>query len=378
MIRNQLTTNSSRKLTLGAFLYGVPEFEALYPLLERLNERGELELKIILPSSLCRLEPRVPKLLNEAQLPYQMLYSKVIKYFYWGCFRGINALLSISDPFMDNRRAHKRRNRYLINLNLPSIYVQHGVIQTDLNSGNPITWGFPKKQTNFYSIAAFLMEYPNQTQQESFTESALSRVEVSGFIKKPCFPPKPLPSRIASQLSKYEVRLLICHTLRSNEFNEIEIQPFYSMIEKFATDNRNIGVIVRPHRGKRRKRYELHERRLEKKCNNVYFMYHHHGPLKRMSIIDAVSITDMVISTPSTAILDSIYMGKPVAVCLNYHAIFESLPQISDANSIENFVVNARNNQEGAEQLIARYGNIDKNIEQTCLKVEQIVNRIST
>ena len=372
-----MSTSSTRKFTLGVFIFGVPEFETLYHLLKRLNERGELGLNIILPSSLCRIEPRVPQLLNKAQLPYKVLPSKVIKYFYWSCFRGLDAVLGISDPFIDYRRAHKRRNRHLVKLKLPSIYFQHGVVQAGLNRGDTLNWGIQREKTDFYSIKAFLMEYPAHVQQQYFTDSALARIEVSGFIKKPCFPPKSLPSSIDSQLSKFDVRLLICHSLRSSDFTKEKIEPFYSMIEKFAIDNPQIGVIVRPHRGKRRKSYEAHDRKLKKKCSNVHFMYHHHGPLKRMSITDALSISDIMISTPSTAILDAVYMGKPVAVCLNYHAIFEGLPQITDARSIKNFVIDARDNQEGSNQLISRYGILDENIEQTCLKVEKIVNNIS-
>jgi len=378
MHEGTLAKEIKKKRTLGAFLIGIPDFDTLYPLLKRLNERGELELKIILPSSLCRIEPRIPKLLDEAQLPHQILHSKIIKYFCRKCFRDMDAVLGISDPFMIYRRVHKRRLHYLEKLNLQSIYVQHGVIQTDLNCGNPQSWGVPLEKINYYSVAVFLMEFPAQAQQQYFTNSALSRIEVSGFIKKSCYPPISLPSSITSQLSKYDARLLICHSLHSDRFAEKEINAFYSIIEKFSIDNPSIGVIVRPHRGKRRRRYESHDRNLEKKCSNVHFMYHHHGALKRMSITDAISIVDKVISTPSTAILDSVYMGKPTAVCLNYHDIFEVLPQITDANSIERFVYDARDNQEHTnQQLIARYGNIDENIERTCLRVEQIVNQNS-
>ena len=374
MRTKNIATNSTGKPTVGVFLFGVPEFETLYHLLKRLHERGKLNLKIILPSSLCRREPRVLTLLNEAQLPHQVLHSKVIKYFYWGCFRGLNAELGISDPFMDDRHAHKRRNRYLIKINLPTIFFQHGVIQYPLNSGNPLHCSLLPEKIDFYSTAAFLMEYLTQTQQKYYTDSALARIEISGFIKKPCFPPKSLPSSTASQLSKYDTRLLICHSLRSNEFDKEEIQPFYSMLEKFANDNPQIGVIVRPHRGKRRKRYEAHDRKLEKNTSNVYFMYHHHGSLKQMSITDALSITDMMISTPSTAILDAIYMEKPAAVCLNNHTIFDCLPQIVDADSINKFISDSRENQQGADQLVARYGYLDDNIENTCLKVEKIIS----
>lgn len=386
MFENKIANQSARKRTLGALIFGFPTFETLYPLLKRLNERGKLELKVVVSSRLCRIEPRIPKLLSEAQLPYRTLSKTGYKYYYWGCFRDMDALLDISDPapqeplerrLIDPQRPHGRRNRYLVNLNLPVIFFQHGVIQGGLNSSNPLNSGVKSEQTDFYSTSIFLMEYPAKSQQKYFSESALARIEVSGFIKKPCFPTKTLPSSITSKLSKYDVRLLICHSLRSSMFLEEQIRPFYSMIEQFANDNPQIGLIVRPHRGRRKRRYEAYERDLNKKCSNVHFMYLHHGPLKRMSITDALSITDMMISTPSTTILDAVYMEKPTAVCMNNHIIFEGLPQITDATSIKRFVIDAKYNQESAKQLISHYGNIDENIEQTCSKVEKIVTQIS-
>ncbi len=244
-----------KKLTIGVFIYHYPDLETLYHLLKHLNERGVLGLKIILSATFCRKEPRVRQLFDEVQLPYQVLPGKVIKYFYWGCFRGMDAVLGISDPIgNDLPREHKRRHRYLVSLNLPSIYFQHGIVQENVNFfGNPLGWRLQKEKTDFYSTKAFLMEYPASTQWQYFTDSALARIEICGFLKKPCFPPKSIPSSINSQLSKYDVRLLICHSLHGSNFANEDVESFYSIIEKFANVNPQIGVIVRPHRGRRKK-----------------------------------------------------------------------------------------------------------------------------
>lgn len=372
MFRKNITTNSLDKFTLGAYLSGLPEFETLFPLLKRLNERGELELKIFLSSKLCRIEPRAPKLLNELRMPYRLLNSNRMK------FRELNAVLLISDPYMDNPRSHKKRNRYLVKSKLPSIYFQHGVIQSNVNCDFLSELDFPKKQNDYYATTAFLMEYPSQIHQTYFSKSALASVDISGFIRKPCFTANSVQPRVAQQLSNYDTRILFCHALHTKSFTNEEIQTFHSTIYEFAKDNPRIGVIVRPHRGKRSRRCKPHERKIDRNCKNVHFMYRYYGPLKQMAISDALSISDMMISTPSTAILDAIYMGKPVAVYMNYHEIFANLFQITDAPSIQRFVSDSCNHREGAEKLISRYGNLDENIERTCLKVEQIVNRIST
>ncbi len=362
--------NSSNRPTLGVFIFGVPEFETLFHLLNRLNERGALDLKIYMTSSVFRIEPRALQLLKQARLQFRILPSKALKYLYWRHFHGMDAVLMLADPQRDSRAAHRRRNNYMIHLELPTIFMQHGVLQAEINGC------FPDEKIDFYSIAALLMEYPPENLHRHFSAAALARVKVSGFVKKRCFEPNPLSPDISGQLSKYDLRLLICHSLRSTMHGSDQIRPFYSMVEKFADAHPNIGVIVRPHRGKRRKEYESYDRKLAKKCGNVHFMYHHHGPLKRMSITDAIHICDAVISTPSTAILDAIYMGTPTAVCLNFHPIFSELPQITDSDSIERFISNSHHSRASAESLITRYGDCDENIDRTCFEVEKILTQL--
>ena len=367
------------KPSVGAFLFGLPEYETLFPFLQRLNERGNLEPKVFLPTSLCRSEPRTRKLLDDTQMTYRALPSKVIKYFYRGCFRELNAVVSLSDPFLDQRRAHRRRNRYLVNLNLPNIYFQHGVVQPTINRGSPLQWGYKSEKIDYYSTAVFHMVYPDETQRKYFSKTALSRIDATGFIKKPCFTPNPVQSIIADELSKYDVRLLICHSLHDNSIvSEEQYQPYYAMLKQFAKNNPQVGILLRSHRGRLRKGYKDYDQQIDKECSNVFLMYKHHGPFKRMVMTDALSISDMVISTPSTAILDAIYMGKPTAVSFNFHKIFSDMFQITNATSIEQFVRGFGNHQEGAANLITRYGKFEDNIEQACEKVEHFVNRSVT
>ena len=364
----------SNKLSVGAFLFGLPEYETLFPFLRRLNERGIIEPKVFLPTSLCRTEPRARKLLDDAQMTYRALPSKVMKYFYWGCFRELNAVVSLSDPYLDQQRAHRRRNRYLVNLNLPSIYFQHGVVQPNINRGNPKQWGHTSEQIDYYSTAVFHMVYPEESQQKYFSDVALSRIEATGFIKQPCFTPSPMKSKLADQLSKFDLRLLICHSLHDNSIvSEEQYQPYYTTLKQFAINNPRIGILLRSHRGRLRKGYKNYDQQIVNECSNVFSMYKHHGPFKRMVMTDALSISDMVISTPSTAILDAIYMGKPTAVSFNFHKIFSDLFQITNADSIEQFVRGFGNHQDGAANLIARYGKFENNIEQACEKVEHFV-----
>ncbi len=358
--------------TLGVFNFDVPEFETYFHLLNRLNERHELELKIYVTTRMCRAEPRVLQLYDEARIRVRKLPSKVMKYFSRGLFKGMDAVLVLSDPFLDRRPPHRRRIQHMVDLNLPTIFLQHGVIQGYINDY------FKSEQLDYYSAQIFVMEYPKKIHQSNFTEDTLARIKVSGFIKKPCFVPNPLKPSIANRLSNYGIRLLFCQSFRSTMHSRKKIPSFYLMIEQFANDNPHVAVIVRSHRGKRRKEYADFDRKIAKKCTNVFLMYLHHGPLKRMSITDAISICDFVISTPSTAILDAIYMAKPAAVYLNEDSpfpVFSGLPQITDAHSIEKFINNECGNS-GAESLISRYGNFDENINRTCAEIERLVSQL--
>jgi len=291
----------------------------------------------------------------------------------WSSLTDLTLTIGITDPYNDDYMAHKKLNLHLIKNKLPTLFFQHGLIQVDVNNGNPL------KKIDYYSDAIFLMDQPCQFQKKHYAEDSFNRLEYSGYIKKPCFTPNPIEKNIYAKLQSYESRVLICHSLRDESRDSSEkFHSFYSMIRQFATRYPRVGIILRSHRGKRRlKSYYSYDRQISEECKNVHLMYKHHGPLKRMVLSDALSLADWVISSPSTAILDSIYTGKPTAVYLNSHEVFSDLFQISNAIDLGQFVEGLVDHNVGAHRIINRFGDVNKNINKTCSKIEQLISQFS-
>ena len=88
---------------------------------------------------------------------------------------------------------------------------------------------------------------------------------------------------------------------------------------------------------------------------------------------DLLAVTDVLVSTPSTAILDAFYMDIPVAVTINDSEVFQSLPQVNDINSLHQFFSNTNAHQNSYDEIRRRFGNVDDNIEKTCEKIESHV-----
>ena len=88
---------------------------------------------------------------------------------------------------------------------------------------------------------------------------------------------------------------------------------------------------------------------------------------------DLLAVTDVLVSTPSTAILDALYMDIPVAVTINDSEIFKSLPQVNDYSSLHQFFSNTNAHQDSYDEFRKRFGNLDDNIEKTCEKIESYV-----
>ena len=84
---------------------------------------------------------------------------------------------------------------------------------------------------------------------------------------------------------------------------------------------------------------------------------------------DVLGLADMCVSTASTAVLDSIYMGIPTAIYENDQPVFQSLPNIDGMDSLEHFFANPANaNIDGIQ---AHYGDVAENLECCCNAIEK-------
>jgi hypothetical protein len=119
-----------RRPFLGALLNGVPDVENLYPVLAGLRDGGRVELDLFVTSGLWRREARVRKLLRGSGMAYRVRPNKLMKagVYYRRLLRGVDRLLVIGDPCNDES-VFGARGRYIREAGIPTIHMQHGVIQ---------------------------------------------------------------------------------------------------------------------------------------------------------------------------------------------------------------------------------------------------------
>lgn len=355
---------SGERRCVGAFLNGLPDFETLFPILARLATRPEVSLRVYATSSLIWGERRVRPCLAQAGISPIVRPNRLMKFASWyrRALDGLDAALVLSDPLND-RTGHGDRTRTMAELGLPTIYLQHGVIQTDL------TFRAHDRPIDFHSDLIFLFE-PLDGDAAVFTPGVTDRMEVGGFYKAASLPPKPPPAAIAARLSRYRKRVLFCHSFRwHGRYTDAQVDAFYGMVEAFCRANPDIAVIIRAHRGKRRGAYNAHDRRLRGRAPNVFFSFHHTGPFRGMSMTDAVALADCVVSTASTALLDALFLGRPTAVYLNDSPKFDALPQVGDAESLSDFV--EKGWTDGMQAVVERYGDPKVNAGQIAARIAE-------
>lgn len=355
---------TARRPILGAFLNGVPDVENLYPILAGLRDGGRVELDLFVTSGLWRREARVRKLLRGSGMAYRVRPNKLMKagVYYRRLLRGVDRLLVIGDPCHDES-VFGARGRYIKDAGIPTIYMQHGVIQQHL------TYSDDGSATEFHSDPVFLWEDPS-CHDGILAPDVAPRIRISGFTKKPVFELRRPPEALSRRLAGFRKRVLICHTFRGGGHDATQIEQAYGMIRAYCERNPDVAVIVRPHRGKVRSNYSQHDRQLGRDCPNVLFSFQHSGPLKGMNIVDVLSLVDCIVSTPSTAVLDGLYLGRPAALMAaeNCRQLM-SLPVISDQASLEAFVEGGMTDP--MRRMLDHYGDVDQNVSRVCAMIEE-------
>ena len=321
--KNRCGAVEERKRTLGAFITGNSEFEAFNGILDRLKQRGILDIQIFAYRHFLRHQPYCKEFFQKAGLQMNIWPKRIYKLFPKPWINNLDALLVITDPIRDTLK-NPRRSRYLHAINFPTIYLQHGVIQRGVNNpDNPA--GPPLK---FNSKLIFFFEELAEN-RSMFSDDTLTSIHRSGFIKKPHVTPE--ASKYADILANFQKKILFAHQFRTKDHNSsVEISNFFRMVKAFAMEHSETAIIIRPHRGRPKKWHAEFDTHLKQVCPNVFFANQRSGLLKGAMMDDLLAVTDVLVSTPSTAILDALYMDIPVAVTINDSEIFKPLPQVND------------------------------------------------
>ena len=359
--------NCNEKRVLGAFVTGDPEFQTFHGILERLNQRGYIELRVFTSSNFLRKRPYCKQFYNEANLLPVIRLSRLYKLITRPWIKGLDALLVIDDPTKDTVK-NPRLCKHLLAANLPTILFQHGVVQENITHKlSPLA-----EPVKLHSDLIFLFEELTNN-RSIFSEHTISRICRSGFIKKLNFTPNSL--RYAEILSEFDQRILFAHSFRSlDHYSNFEVSNYFQMVREFAIQHPKIAIILRPHRGKQKNSHKKFDNELRRMCSNVFLANQRSGLLRGALMNDLLAMSDILVTTPSTAILDAIYMNIPVAVTLNDSNKFMSLPQVNDFISLQRFLSNPNAFNNSYDEIRKHFGNLDDNIEKTCEKIEKFLS----
>lgn len=338
------------------FFNGLPEYEALFNIARRLLERGKVEPICISPSEVLRREPRLRPMIAASGLTVTLRPSRWIKLFPKRWLRKGDAAITMVDPTMDNSPT-RPRSLAMLELETPTIFVQHGVMQGKLNLAND--------RRDIHYKSRLLLTFEDLIIPEILSEETRKKVRKVGFIKPLLFPPRPPKGALLD----HERAILFCHSFRwAGRYGEEDVARFYNLVGRFARAHTDYLIIIRSHRGKSRELYKAYDKALSK-IPNVVFSHAYKGPLRGMSITDVLGLADICVSTASTAVLDSVYMGKPTAIYENDQPVFRNLPNIDTIESLELFCIKPETADIGAVK--AHYGSVVQNIERACLEIEE-------
>lgn len=346
------------KKRLLFFFNGLPEFETMFQIACRLQARGRVEPVCFGPSAVLRREPRLRPLVAASGLKVAFRPSRLLKLMPRRLLAQGDWAMTLLDPAMDFS-ASRPRSLAMLEAGMPTIFLQHGVMQTELNCDSD-----PRGLR--YSAKLLLtwedLHFPDILEPES-----RARVTPVGFIKPLLLAPRPP----LGPLPRRRRTFLFCHAFRwVGRYGEEDIARFYRLVAEFATRHPEDLMIIRSHRGKVRKLYRHHEKRIAQ-VPNVICTHAYRGPLRGMSMTDAASLADMVISTASTAVLDAVYLGVPTAIYENDQPVYRSLPNIDGIDALEAFAANP--GSADIAGLRAHYGDVAENTERACAAIERVM-----
>ena len=358
-------TQEKGEITLGAFFTGDAEFQSFHGILSRLAERGRLKIRTFAYSRTFREFPYSKEYLETTSYKPNVRLKRTYELFPKFWLKGVDALLVIQDPLHDNK--NPRRCRMIIKNNLPTILLGHSVISRTVICHRASS---NKKPKEFYS--GLIYDFEDIPEYYSvLSATTRSKIRVSGITKR--FHITPKVSRYRELLEPFQRTLLFAHEFRTKRFTESEMHRYFEMVILFAKDNPNDAVIMRPHRGRAKSWHRRYDIELRKNCSNVFFSNHNSGLFKGAMVNDLLKVSDFLISTPSTAIVDAVYLKTPAAVTLNDDARFNDLAQVNDISSLNKFLLNTDAYSNIYARIRDKYGNIEANIEKTCEEIEQFL-----
>jgi len=353
---------------LLAYLNGASERETLLPILARIQARGKARVSVLMPAGLGRRFYRgVSEVMGRGLFP--RLCTR--KRFYSGTtaqLQSVDAVLVVSDPRLDFTK-HKERSELLQQLAVPTIFVQHGVIQQGVNSDDG------EVNQGYYSSLLLLWEKGNA---EARVLSA-SSLELSASIG---FPKTMLERRAPSTFGGgkwarlFQERLLLCWppaTRYKPRDEEVEASLLLGL-EDLLRSYPHSGVIVRTHRGQRVAHIEGELEALRSRHKNLLLSTKSsNGRASRWSMQDCLDYSTFVVAPPSTVLLDAAYQRLPIALTHPVPGFFPEVPSLDSFDPASVLSTDREHFVQASAALRDRYGDPQRNLEVASCKIEAML-----
>jgi hypothetical protein len=343
---------------------GLAEFETLYPLAQALSARERVTPHVFITSKMAQLDPRILPLLEATGGPVTIQSRFRLKWLYHRLLNRIDAVLTLTDPAAD-QTGRARRSRAIMHKGLPTIFLQHGVLQDGLNRFKV------RPAAPFYARLVLAFE-PLDELAGRIPPAELAKIQPIGYLKKACIPLRPPSIEFNTWRARYRHIVLLCHSFRwKDRYEADEAEAFYQMVASSAASMPETGFIIRPHRGLGGAAYDHLDVGISAKHANVILSEAHSGLLAGLAMHDVLAVVDAAVSPGSTAILDAVYAGKQTGVYRNDSDKFQSLESITDAASLVAFVGSIGRPLTGEALLANHFGKVEDNIQNAAAMIEQ-------
>lgn len=355
---------------LLTWLDGLPTIEAVAPLLARIQARGVIEVRIFLPAGKFPSESAVAQELDSLGLTYVAVSRVRSKLLFQKDLSSGQAVLVTEDPALD-RSSRRLRSQMVRKSGKPVIFLQHGAFQCGVNA--PVQ-SSAEAPLNYHSDLLLLWHCAAPEAAILSTES-LRRAQVCGFIKKQFLPSIDLNPALQDWTTRHAHRVLLCQSFRwrGGRYDQKAIDDWYEMLDAFLAQHRDIGVLLRPHRGKAHRRHRSLDAALMARHQNLLVSRDQEGPLRGASIHDCLALCQSVVCPESTVVLDALYMERHVMIWDTQKLIFAELPRVKNINDIAPFARDPATVKLACDTVRARYGEINGNLNCAAHNIESLI-----
>jgi hypothetical protein len=361
-----LIRSGHRPPRILTFITSRPAFEISFPILERVHLRGRVAPHLVLRSRLRDRDPRYGQVVRASGISASWQTIGRIEVLGLASYWMADAIYAHVDPMAQFKKA-RLRDRALKASGCPLFYIQHGMIQWGVNR--------PKKgELEYHADRIMLWTDPGpDILSQTMTPEARANVREVGFVKSNPLTPHPDTEKVRADLSGYRRRVLICHKFGQEKlrFSAEMLANAYAWVGDLADRNKDTFFILRGHRGRGHAQRDALDDQIEKAHPNVLISKQGRGMLGSTHMHDVMEVCDMVITHPSTVVLDAIYEDRPVAVLNNTDDLLSGLPNIHSSDELEAFLDDPAQANSGMAALRSDYGEVDANLDRAADVIEE-------